>query len=129
MLSDHSHAVVGNHYITMYKSVFLAHRHVLVFRPRVFSRTLGSVARWEHAGTPRLKCGPGRRTWHALWGFKVARPHGEAFRSRGAVQPPANPHTGLNECPTAHVISGILNVINVVRHSLVMEKAFPNTNS
>ena len=29
----------------------------------------------------------------------------------------------LKECPTAHhVISGILNVVNVVRHYLVMER-------
>ena len=27
----------------------------------------------------------------------------------------------LNECPTAHVIYGIWNVVNVVRHYLVME--------
>ena len=34
----------------------------------------------------------------------------------------------LKECPPAHVISGILNVINVVRHDVVMEKFFPDTN-
>ena len=34
----------------------------------------------------------------------------------------------LKECPTAHVISGILNVVNVVRHYLVMERYFPDTN-
>ena len=28
----------------------------------------------------------------------------------------------LKECPTAHVISGILKVVNVVRHYLVMER-------
>ena len=28
----------------------------------------------------------------------------------------------LKECPTAHVISGILNGVNVVRHYLVMER-------
>ena len=28
----------------------------------------------------------------------------------------------IKECPTAHVISGILNVVNVVRHFLVMER-------
>ena len=28
----------------------------------------------------------------------------------------------LKECPTAHVISGILNVVNVVRHYLMVER-------
>ena len=28
----------------------------------------------------------------------------------------------FTECPTAHVISGNLNVVNVVRHYLVMER-------
>ena len=41
---------------------------------------------------------------------------------------PCKPTYRFKECPTPHVISGILN-INVVRHDLVMEKAFPNTNS
>ena len=28
----------------------------------------------------------------------------------------------LKECPTAHTISGMLNVVNVDRHYLVMER-------
>ena len=46
----------------MYKCVFLALRHFFLFRPRVFSRALGSVARREPAGTPRRKCGPWPRS-------------------------------------------------------------------
>ena len=36
----------------------------------------------EHQGA---RVGPGRYPWHGLWGFKVARPHGEAFRARRAI--------------------------------------------
>ena len=32
------------------------------------------------------------------------------------------------KCPTVHVIPRILNVVNVVRHYLVMESYFPDTN-
>ena len=32
------------------------------------------------------------------------------------------------QCPTAHVISRIMNVVNVVRHYMVMERNFPDTN-
>ena len=73
---------------------FLARRHFLLFRPRVFSRALGSVARREPARTPRASLGPGRGPRHVLWGFKVASPHGEGFRARRAIQAPANPRTG-----------------------------------
>ena len=45
-------------YITRYKCVFLAHWHFFLFRPRVFSRALGTVARREPARTPRRKFGP-----------------------------------------------------------------------
>ena len=48
-----------------YKCVLLAHRHFFLFRPRVFSRALGSVACREPAGTTRRKCGP--------WPTSVAR--------------------------------------------------------
>ena len=30
--------------------------------------------------------------WHVLWAFKVARPLGEGFRARGAIQAHANPY-------------------------------------
>ena len=99
---------------------FLAFRHFFLLRPRIFPRALGSVARWEPARTPHASLGPGRGPWHVLWGFKVARPLGDGFRARRAVQAPANPRTrySLKDCPTAHVIFGILNVNNVVRHYL-----------
>ena len=67
---------------------------LLLFRLRVFSRALGSVARREPARTPCPSLGPVRGLWHVLWGFKVARPLGEAFRARRAIQVPANPRTG-----------------------------------
>ena len=37
-------------------------------------------------------------------------------------------HLPDKKCPTAHVISMILNVVNVVRHYVVMERYFPDTN-
>ena len=40
-------------------------------------------------------------------------------------RPPRKPTYRLKECPTAHVISRILNVVNVVRHYLVMEGISP----
>ena len=42
---------------------------------------------------------------------------------------PCKPAYRLKECPTAHVISGILNVINVVRHYLLGDGKFsPDTD-
>ena len=49
----------------MSKCVFLALWHFFLFRPLVFSRALGSVARREPARTPRRKFGP--------WSMSVAR--------------------------------------------------------
>ena len=80
-----------------------------------------------HAGSPPehhdASVGPGQGQCHVLWGFKVARNHGEAFRARRAIHAHANPRTyyRLKQCPTVHhVISRILNVVNVVKHYLVM---------
>ena len=69
----------GEPCITMYKCVFLALRHFLLFRPRVFYRALGSVARREPAGTPGRKCG--------LWPTSVARALGVQRRKfpRGGI--------------------------------------------
>ena len=72
----------------------LALRYFFLFRLRVFPRALGSVARREPARTPRARLGPGRGPWHVLWGFKVARLLGEAFRVCRAIQAPGNPRTG-----------------------------------
>ena len=75
----------------MYKWVLVALRHFVLFRPRVFPRDLDSVSRREPARTPYASLGPGRSPWHVLWGFKVASPLGEGFRSRRAVQAHGNP--------------------------------------
>ena len=80
-------------YIHIYKCVFLAHRHFFLFRPRVFSRVLGSVARREPVRTPRASLGPGRGPQHVLWGLEVASP-GEGFRARRDMHVHANPRTG-----------------------------------
>ena len=72
---------------------FLVLRHFFFFRPWVFSRALGSVARKEPARTPHAGWGPGRGPWHVLWGFKVASLLGDGFRARGAIQAHANPRT------------------------------------
>ena len=48
-----------------------------------------------HTGSPpgpQKSLGPGRGPWHVMWGVKVARPLGEAFRARRAIQAHANPH-------------------------------------
>ena len=90
-----SDAFVGRAYSVlpcMY--VFFWPFDIFLFRPRVFSRALGSVARREPARTPRASLGPGRGPWHVFWGLQVARPLGEAFRTRRAIQAPANPRTG-----------------------------------
>ena len=72
---------------------FLALRHFFLFRPRVFPRALGSMAHREPARTRYTSLGSGRGPWHVLWGFKVARSLGEAFRARTrAIQAHANPH-------------------------------------
>ena len=83
----------GESCITMYKCVFLPHRHFFLFRPRVFSRVLGSVARREPVRTPRASLGPGRGPQHVLWGLEVASP-GEGFRARRDMHVHANPRTG-----------------------------------
>ena len=41
---------------------------------------------------------------------------------------PMQTHDQVKKCPTAHVIPGILNVVNVVRYYLVMERYFLDTN-
>ena len=80
-------------YYYVYMCVFLAHRHFVLFRPRVFSRALGSVARREPSRTLGASVGPGRGPRHVLWGFKVASPLGEGFRARRAIQVRVNPRT------------------------------------
>ena len=105
---------------------FLADRHFFLFRLRVFPRALGFGARRsppEHEGA---SVAPGRAPRHVLWGFKVASNHGEAFRARRAIQAHANPRT-QRKCPTAHVMSTILNVVKCRQTLLVVGdgKVFP----
>ena len=116
-------------YTAMPKYVFLAHRHFFLFRPRVFSRALVPGARREPAGAPRRKCGP--------WVTSVARALGiqNGKSPRGGIPStqghpgPCKPTQRRKECPTARVISGILIVINVVRHYLFGDGFFfPDTN-
>ena len=87
-----AHIPKGN-LVHIYKCVFLARRHFFLFRPRVFPRSLGSVACREPARTPHASLGPGRGPWHVLWEFKVARSLGEGFRASRDIQAPANPRT------------------------------------
>ena len=80
-------------YVCIHKSVFFSLiDNCFLFRPRVFLRALGSVAHREPARTPHASLGPGRVPWHVLWGLKEARPLGETFRARRAIQAHANPH-------------------------------------
>ena len=99
--------------------VYLALRHFFLHRPRVFPRALGSMAHREPARTPHPSLGPGRGPWHVLWGLKVARPLGEAFRARGAIQAPANLRTvQVKRMSRGWCDIWDLDVINVVRHYL-----------
>ena len=79
--------------------------------------------------------GPGRGPWHVLWGFKVARPLGEAFRARRAIQAHANPRT-------YYIINRLENVQSLMWYLgswmssmssdiayLVMEEFFPDTTT
>ena len=74
----------------IYINVFFTLRHFFLFRPRVFPRALGSVAHREPSRTQYASLGPGLGPWHVLWGLKVARPLGEAFRARRAIQAHVN---------------------------------------
>ena len=123
--------------VYIHKCVFFTLRHFFLFWPRVFPRALGSVAHREPARTPYASLSPGRGPWHVLWGLKVARPLGEAFRARRAIQAHANPHVHNNRYilnkfkkrPTSFMIPGILNVINAVRHYTLGDgKVLPDTH-
>ena len=81
--------------VRTFKCVVLVIRHFfLLFRPRLFHRALGSVARREPVGIPQARLSPGRGPWHVLWRFKVVRLLGEGFRARRTTQAQANPRTG-----------------------------------
>ena len=114
-------------YIYMYMYAFLALWYFFLFRPRVFPRALGSVARREPARTPYASWGPGRGPWYVLWGFKMARALGEAFRARRAIQVHANPRTYILKyvIKSLKKLSGVPCDINVVRHYHGDGKGFP----
>ena len=64
----------------MYKCVCFCHFCVFLFRPRIVSRALGSVARRELPRTPRRKFGP--------WPRSVARALGvQSGKSPSGVIP------------------------------------------
>ena len=123
-------------YTYKYKRVFFTLRHFFPFRPRVFPRVLGSVAHREPAPTPYASLGPGRGPWHVLRELKVARPLGEAFRARRAIQAHANPNAHYT------LLTGWKSVQRLMRYLrswmssmssdityLVMEFLFPDTIS
>ena len=82
-----------------------------------------------HAGSPP---GPRAQVWalaevrgtcsgDSKWQVPTGRDSEHVEPSR-----PLQTHVQVKECPTAHVISGMLNVINVVRHYLLGDaKVFP----
>ena len=111
----------GEPCITMYKCVFVAFGIFFLFRPSfvVLSAPWPAGSPPEHHGA---SVGSGRRPWHVLWGFKIASRHSEHVGPCRLLQT----HVHVEECPTAHVISGILNVVSVVRHYLLGDgKVFP----
>ena len=108
---------------------FFAHRHFL-FWPRVFSILVLSAprhARREPARTPRRKCGPWPR-WHCAGGSKsqvtTAR-HSEHVEPSRSMQTHVQVKQMSNVRWLIHVISGILNVVNVIRHHYDDGNAFP----
>ena len=66
----HPPSFIGFPGLHIYMCVFLALRHLFLFRPRVFPRALGSVARREPVRTPHASLGPSQGPWHVLWGSK-----------------------------------------------------------
>ena len=89
------------------------------------SCVLGSGARREPARTPRRKRGPWLRPIARALGFQShMKPRG-GILSTYSHPGPCKPTYRSNKCPTAHVISRIFNVVNVVRHCLVMERLYP----
>ena len=109
------------------------------FRPSAFFAltTEGPASCSGHCATQRARPDPIRKfgSWprsvaHALWVQSGKSARG-GICARRAIQAHANPRTlylinRLKKCPTSHVISGILNVINVVRHYIPGDgKVFP----
>ena len=89
-----SHSPKGS-LVLLYINVFFWHMAFFFSYGRgsflVLSAPWHSWSPPEHHGA---SVGPGRRPWHVLWGFKVATPHGEAFRARRAIQALASSRTG-----------------------------------
>ena len=78
----------------------------------------------EHHGA---SVGPGRGPWHVLWGLKSPEATGR-HSEHVELSRPMQTHVQVKKCPMVHAISKILNVGKVVRHYLVMERYFPDTN-
>ena len=106
-------------YILLCTNVFFGTLASLLFRPRVCSR----------CSRPRSTQGPRRNTRAQVWALRNFRgtcsggskSHVPTGRHSEPVGPsrPLQTHVQVKECPTAHVISRILNVINVVCHYLL----------
>ena len=71
-------------HIYIYKNVFFS--PFGIFFSSVVPGALGSGAHREPVRTQYASLGPGRGPWHVLWGLKGARPLGEAFQARRAIQ-------------------------------------------
>ena len=81
------------------KLTFVPEYFTLLVRPRVFSRTLGCVARRETACTPRRKCEPRPSSVARALGLRSREfwklNYGESFRLARAKQDNGDP-TNLN---------------------------------
>ena len=121
----------SNLFIHRYKCVFLALRHFFLNVPAA-GLALGSVARGEPARTPHASLGPGRGPWQMRGGSKSQVRSGSNSENVKPSRPPQThvqvktksdgSYVQVRRSPTAHVISEILNVVNVGRHYLVMER-------
>ena len=111
-------------FVALYVCVFLHIDIFLLFRPRVFSRALGSGARREPAETPRRTFEPWPRSVARTLGLQCRISPREGIPSTQSHPCLCKPTYTLNKCPTAHVIS-ILNVVDVIRHFLAVEILLP----
>ena len=109
------------YYEFMYKRAFLGHWHFLLLRLRVVSRALRGTQAAPKNSTANA-C--------ALVEFEVASNHGEAIRARGAIQFHTNRRTRYKLKNVRRLMMWYLGseVVNVVRHYLVIERYFPDAN-
>ena len=79
--------------------------------PPVFSAPWHAGSPPEHQGA---SVGPGRGPWHVLWGSKSQVTTG---RHSEHVEPsrPRTTHAQVKECPTAHAISKLKYLANILK--------------